>query len=92
MRNPRTVIAIPHKVAAKIDKIAGHRHRTEFVVDILEQEILRREQLAALEQSAGTWKDEDHPELAEGGAAYVAKIRQEDEVRFEQLEASQHRD
>jgi hypothetical protein len=89
MRNPRTVIAIPPKVAAKIDKIAGHRHRTEFVVDILEQEILRREQLAALEQSAGTWTDEDHPELAEGGAAYVARIRQEDEARFEQLKASQ---
>jgi hypothetical protein len=92
MRHQRTLVAIPPQVAAGIDRIAGHRNRTEFIVEVLEQEILRREQLAALEQAAGKWKDEDHPELAEGGAAYVTRIRQEDEERFDRLVASRDLD
>ena len=57
MRRQRTLVAIPPKIAAGIDRIAGHGNRTEFIVDVLEQEILRREQLAALEQAAGKWKE-----------------------------------
>jgi hypothetical protein len=45
------------------------------------QERLDR-QRQALRQTAGAWKLDDHPELAEGAAAWVHKIRTEDE-RFE---------
>jgi hypothetical protein len=34
-------------------------------------------QRLALKLSAGAWKIENHPELAEGGAAYIEKIRSE---------------
>ncbi len=51
------------------------------------------QQLAALEAAAGAWKDEDHPELAEGGAAYVEKIRAQDRLlekqRMDRLISSQ---
>jgi len=85
----RTLVAIPPRIAARIDQIAGPRRRTEFIVEVLEHEILRREQLAALEQAAGAWKDEDHPELVGGASAYVEKLRREDDERFEELVASQ---
>lgn len=42
-------------------------------------------QRQALREAAGCWKDDNHPELAEGAAAYVARIRQEDNERFEEL-------
>ena len=37
----------------------------------------------ALKLSAGIWKDADHPELAQGSAAYVEQIRSEPDERFE---------
>ena len=37
----------------------------------------------ALKLSSGAWNPENHPELADGGAAYVEKIRSEPDERFE---------
>jgi hypothetical protein len=74
MRTPRTLVSIPPGVAAKIDKLVGQEHRSEFIVEVLECEIMRREQLAALGLAAGGWKDEDHPELAQGSEAYVRQL------------------
>jgi hypothetical protein len=42
-----------------------------------ELEAKRNRQRLALKLSAGAWKPEDHPELAEGAAAYIDKIRSE---------------
>jgi hypothetical protein len=89
MRTPRTLVPIPPQVAAQIDKIAGQGHRTEFIVDVLEREIRRREQLAALEAAAGSWKDEDHPELANGSEAWVRQMRDESEARSHRLQQQQ---
>jgi hypothetical protein len=89
MPRERTLISIPPRIAVRIDQIAGPRRRTEFIVQVLGDEILRREQLAALEQAAGAWKDEDHPELADGASVYVEKLRREDDERFTELIASQ---
>ena len=86
MRTPRTLVPIPPKVAAEIDKIAGRGHRTDFILNLLEREIRRREQLAALDDAAGSWKDEDHPELANGSEAWVRQMRQESEARLQRLQ------
>ncbi len=32
------------------------------------------------------WKDEDHPELKDGAAAWVRKMRALDEVRFQKIQ------
>ena len=39
-RVPRILIAIPPPVAAGIDPMAGSKTRTEFIVDVVEREIL----------------------------------------------------
>jgi hypothetical protein len=36
------------------------------------------------------WRDKDHPELKDGAAEWVRKIRAESEARFERIQ--QHRD
>jgi hypothetical protein len=86
MRVPRTMVPIPQKLAAGIDKIGGAKRRTRFIVEILEQEIQRREQLAALQEAAGCWKDEDHPELANGSDAFVKGMRDEGARRLEKIQ------
>jgi hypothetical protein len=85
MRSPRKLIAIPSRMAAEIDRIAGQEGRNAFIVELLEREIRRHAQLEALREAAGSWKDENHPELAGGSEAWVRQMRQESEKRFEQL-------
>ncbi len=80
------MVPIPQRIAAGIDKIAGPKHRTHFIVELLEHEILRREQLAALQDAAGSWKDENHPELDRGSEEFVRELRSEAARRFENLQ------
>ncbi|MGP8247841.1 MAG: hypothetical protein ACLQVN_25420 [Bryobacteraceae bacterium] len=90
MRKPRTLVPIPRELAAAIDKVAGHRQRATFIINLVEREIRRREQRDALHEAAGSWKDEDHPELAEGADKWVREMRQESIERLEKVE--QHRE
>jgi hypothetical protein len=50
-------VPIPRRLAEAIDKIAGQRQRTAFIVELLERELRRREQREALREAAGSWKD-----------------------------------
>ena len=64
--------------------------RSAFITELARRELRRREQQEALRAAAGAWKDKDHPELAEGSAAWVRQIRAEAEERFRRIE--QHRE
>ena len=86
MRKPRRLIPLPPSLVAGIDKIAGPRRRTSFIVEILEREIRRHEQLEALREAAGCWDEARHSELAQGAAAWVRQTRQESIEKLERLE------
>jgi len=45
-----------------------------------------------MEKNGPVWKDEDHPELAEGTYAYVRKLRDEGESRMKAVEDAWNRD
>lgn len=90
MRKPRALVPIPLQLAEAIDKVAGQKQRAAFIVSLLEREIRRREQRDALREAAGTWNDQDHPELVEGADQWVLKMRQESVKRLDKVE--QHRE
>jgi hypothetical protein len=81
----QNVIKIPEELAQELDLLAQaeNKRRTPYVVDLLWRDVRRNKQLQALKLSAGAWNPDHHPELAEGGAAYVEKIRSEPDDRFE---------
>ena len=87
-----STIKIPEELAHELDRLAEveHKPRAVYVVDVLWRDVRRNRQLEALELSAGAWNSADHPELAQGGAAYVEQIRSEPDERFE--DALRHRD
>ncbi len=87
MNVKRTHIVIPEHLANQIDTVVGKRGRSMFLVQAAEKELMRLRQLKALENTAGAWKDEDHPELKEGAAKWVEKMRREDEKRFKKVTA-----
>jgi Arc/MetJ-type ribon-helix-helix transcriptional regulator len=85
MSNKRTHIVIPERLAEEIDTLVGKRSRSSFLTEAAWKEVRRLRMLNALEQASGSWKDKDHPELKDGAARYVEKIRKEDEKRFERV-------
>jgi len=53
-------------VADELRRLIPARERTRFVEEILERELRRRKRKAAIQDSAGAWKDEDHPDMLTG--------------------------
>jgi hypothetical protein len=52
-----------------------------------EKELMRLRQIRAFEAAAGSWKDKDHPELKQGAAQWVKKLRREYDERLEKATA-----
>lgn len=87
MNTKRTHIVIPEQLAARIDRFVGKRGRSKFLAQAAEKELMRMQQLKALEAAAGCWQDKDHPELKQGAAKWVDSLRQQDEKRFQKVVA-----
>lgn len=88
-----SVIKIPEELARELDRLAGaeRKPRTAYIVDVLWRDVRRNRQREALKLSAGAWNAADHPELAQGGAAYVEQIRSEPDERFDKILKHQNR-
>ena len=78
----RTHVVLSDQLVKDIDALVGARQRSSFLTQAAEKELMRLRQIKALQAAAGAWKDEDHPELKDGSAAWVRKLRQESERRF----------
>ncbi|MGH9622721.1 MAG: hypothetical protein ACRD6B_25470 [Bryobacteraceae bacterium] len=78
MPQKRAHLILPDELLADIDSLVGPRGRSAFLVEVLRQEVNRRRLLAALNDPEPAWKDEDRPELAQGAAAWVRRMRYED--------------
>jgi hypothetical protein len=71
----RTHVFLPEGLLSDIDQLFGKRHRSAFLTEIVEREVRRQKLLRALDDAAGCWKAEDHPELEKGSTAFVKTLR-----------------
>ena len=78
----RTHIVISEQLVAQIDTLVGKRSRSAFLTQAAEKELMRLRQIEALKSAAGAWKDKDHPELKQGAAKWVKKLRQDYDRRL----------
>lgn len=60
----RLNLVLPRDLADELCELVPARRRSQFVTEVLTRELRRKRLLQALEESAGAWSDEDHPELA----------------------------
>jgi Arc/MetJ-type ribon-helix-helix transcriptional regulator len=81
----RTHIVISEQLVAQIDTLVGKRGRSNFITRAAEKELMRLRQIKALQAAAGAWKDKDHPELKQGAAKWVKKLRREYDRRLERV-------
>ena len=87
MSHKRTHIVIPEEMADEIDRIVGKRGRSQFLVEAAQREIRRLRMIRAVERAVGSWKATDHPELKQGAASWVRKVRQEEEKQLQRRAA-----
>lgn len=79
----RAHILIPADLLREIDAIVGPRGRTAFLLETAREEVRRRKLLRFLEGDDPAWLEKNHPELKQGSAAWVRKLRSESEGRVE---------
>jgi hypothetical protein len=87
MNAKRTHVVLSEQLVKDIDKLVGSRQRSSFLTQAAERELMRLRQIEALKAAAGAWKDIDHPELKQGSAKWVRKLRQENERRLKKVTA-----
>ena len=77
MRTQRAHVVLPDELVREIDALVGPRGRSAFLVETAPKEVKRRRLLAFLQSDEPAWRDEDHPELADGTEAWVRSLRTE---------------
>ena len=82
----RTHVVLSDQLVKDIDTVVGSRQRSSFLTQAAEKELMRRRQLKALDELV-PWNEEDHPELKQGAAKWVKKLRQENERRVKKATA-----
>jgi hypothetical protein len=87
----RAHVVLPEDLVREIDKIAGSRGRSAFLADLAKREIKRQQLLRLFKRKEPIWKDEDHPELKNGAAAWIRKLRAESEARFQRIQEQRDR-
>ncbi|MCD6318301.1 hypothetical protein J7M02_04470 [Candidatus Aerophobetes bacterium] len=81
----RTHVVVPEELVKEIDRISGKRKRSQFITQAVRKEIRRLKFLQAVKETAGAWKDEDHPELKGGIDKWVRGLREKDEKRLKEI-------
>jgi Arc/MetJ-type ribon-helix-helix transcriptional regulator len=76
--NKKITVTIPVELLNRLDDRVSKRQRSDFIAEAIAERLALEEQVAALEESAGAWTDENHPELADGAAIdqWVTTMRQ----------------
>lgn len=75
----KITLSLPQALAERLNAQIPARQRSLFIARILEDYLAVAEQAALLDETAGCWSDEHHPELATGEEidAWLAALRGE---------------
>jgi Arc/MetJ-type ribon-helix-helix transcriptional regulator len=84
--NKRTHVVLSDQLVKEIDTLVGSRQRSNFLTQAAERELMRRRQMKALDEVV-PWNEKDHPELKQGAARYVRKLRREYDQRLKKVTA-----
>ena len=79
MVTTRTHVILPAEILGEIDALVGKRGRSAFLTEIARREVQKRKLIKFLQRPEPAWKSADHPELKNGSAAWVSKMRREEE-------------
>jgi metal-responsive CopG/Arc/MetJ family transcriptional regulator len=64
----KVTITLPKLMLQRMNALVPARQRSRFISEALAERLALEEQALALEESAGAWSDEGHPEMQDGVA------------------------
>lgn len=59
----KITVTIPSALLNRLNESIPKRQRSEFIVEAIEERLALEEQYVAIEEAAGAWTDEHHPEM-----------------------------
>lgn len=83
----KITVSLPKSLSEQLKERVPPRQRSSFIAEAVEERLALEDQLDAIEESAGCWKDEDHPELMtdEDIDTWLAELRRSWDDRLGQL-------
>jgi hypothetical protein len=81
MGSQRAHIVLPQELIEEIDSLVGPRGRSAFLVETARTELRRRHLLSFLRSGNPAWKEQDHPELAQGTQGWVKELRRQSDTQ-----------
>ncbi len=87
----RTHVVIPRELVASIDRIVGHRGRSQFLADAAAEKLARMRLSQAAKQAAGSLANVDVPgwESSEAAAEWVRASRSADDARLRRIQGQE---
>ena len=79
MARRRAHVLLPDDLVTEIDRLVGFRGRSAFLTELARREVQRLRFLELLDRPGPGWNLAEHPELKDGAAAWVRRIRQDDQ-------------
>ncbi len=82
----KITVVLPRTLLAKLDTYVPARKRSQFIAEAIEDRLALAEQAAAIDESAGAWSDENHPDLRTGDDVehWLAAFRGSWELRLDE--------
>jgi hypothetical protein len=59
----KITVTLPRALLTRLREHVPARQRSRFILEALEERLALEEQVAALEETAGAWSDQNHPEM-----------------------------
>lgn len=83
----KMTVSLPAALVERLRALVPPRKRSAFIAEALEEKLALAEQAQALEEAAGIWTDEHHPEMATGEDIdrWLAELRGNWEERWARL-------
>ena len=77
MKTVRTNVMLPADLLKEIDRVAGSRRRSAFLMEAAQERLARLRFDRAATRAFGAWKDEAHPGLETDAdlARYLTRLR-----------------
>lgn len=74
----KITVTLPRELIERLDDRVPSRQRSRFIANAIESQLAIEEQMAAVEETAGIWTEEKHPDLKteEDIDAWLQNLRQ----------------
>jgi len=74
-------VSIPEDIIKVVDAQVGQHKRSQWIIETIREKLARMNLVEAIDSAAGSWKEENHPELKDGSDKWVRSLRESSEER-----------